>query len=320
MIEDRNTLFAFYDLSVAPPTFDFVQFILLAEGHRILWGCSNIHVIVIPGYHQGFRKKIPEFEIGESKMRVYNIIQGICQLVESVTGFTYCSSREESYLYFNQKNINVYPKNYSPDKPIARYLWNPIRELLNKGVEWPSLKAPKFATDSAKKICEYFAPDKKIITVNLRNTSHQPSRNSNHREWLKVCEYLNSNGYKIIIIDDTSSFNQKLFSSPHYAYNGREFTWNVPLRCALYEICYINLFVNNGPAALSLHNSNTNCLIFKALDEEASSCKSEFFKKHNLEIGQPAFFVGPSNRWIWKNDDANIIIQEFENMVKEFSE
>jgi len=315
-----NILFAFYDLSVAPPTFDFIQFLLLSEGHRILWGCSNIHVIVVPGYHQGFRKKIPEREIGESRLRVYNIIQGSCQLLESISGFTYCSSREESYLYFNQKNIKVYPKEYSPEKPIARYLWNPIRELLNEGVKWPSLKAPKFAIESAKKICENFASGKKIVTVNLRNSSIQTSRNSNHSEWLKVCRFLNSKDYKIILIDDTDSFNHKPFASPDYAYIGSEFTWNVPLRTALYENCLLNLFVNNGPAALSMHNSNTKCLVFKIIDEQASSTKSEFFQRHNLEIGQPAFFAGPFNRWIWKNDDASIIIQEFENMVKEISE
>ena len=320
MKKRQNNLFAFYDLSAAPPTFDFVQFILLAEGHRLLWGCSNIHVIVVPGYHQGFRKKIPEFEIGESRLRVYNIIQGICQLVESVSGFTYCSSREDSYLYFNQKNIKVFPKKYSPDKPIARYLWNPIRDLLSEGIKWPSLKAPKFATESAKKICENFALGKKIVTVNLRNSSAQTSRNSNHSEWLNVCRFLNSKDYKIILIDDTDSFNHKPFPSPDYAYNGSEFTWNVPLRCALYEICYINLFVSNGPASLSVHNSNTKCLVFKMLDENTGSCSIEFFKKHNLEIGQPPFFAGPFNRWIWKNDDASIIIEEFENLVKEISE
>jgi hypothetical protein len=317
--KEHNTLYAFYDLAAAPTTFDIVPFLLLAEGHRILWGCSNIHVIIVPGYHNGFRRKIPEFDIGESRLRVYNILVGCTQLVDSISGFTYCTHRNEAKYYFHQRDNRVYPEGYLLEKPIARYLWNPIKELLSKNVSLPSLSAPKFAKESIKSFVNHFGYDKKIITINLRNSSVQPSRNSDHSEWLKVCEYLYSNGYKIILIDDTDSFNNTQFQAPDYVYHGREFIWNVPLRTALYEYSFINLFVNNGPAALSVHNKYTKCLVFKILNENAPACSSKHFKKHGLEVGEPLFFAGPFNRWIWKDDEANVIIEEFENMVKEIS-
>jgi hypothetical protein len=314
---NRSILYAFYDLDVASPTFDIIHFLLMAEVQRVKFNCLSIHVIIVPGSNNGFREG-DNPDLDQQRWRANNILIGCCQLVESIQGFTFCSDRDEANFYFKKAESKIFPTQYKVDKPIARYLFGPIKELLAEGYTWPTLFAPRFAKKTIKVFLESFASDKKVVTINLRNSSILPNRNSNFGEWAKVCAYLNDRDFAVILIDDAESVNQTSTKPLEVSYHGIEFIWNIPLRAALYEQTYINLFVNNGPAALSMHNSKSRCLVFKMITEGAdSSSSTRFFKTHGLEIGKPAFFAGTFNRWVWKNDNFDIIIEEFEKIEKE---
>src|SRR5947209_20064825 len=52
---EPDTLYAFYDLGVAPITFDFLWFLVGAELERQRRGLPAIHVVIVPGLHQRLR-------------------------------------------------------------------------------------------------------------------------------------------------------------------------------------------------------------------------------------------------------------------------
>src|SRR6516225_8613173 len=57
-----DVLYAFYDLGVAPITFDFLWFLVGAELQRQRRGLQTIHAVIVPGTSQGLRKEPPDLE------------------------------------------------------------------------------------------------------------------------------------------------------------------------------------------------------------------------------------------------------------------
>ena len=102
---------AFYDLEAAGITFDIIQFLLLSEVERVKTNCVSTHVIIVPRENNGCR---PE-DVGDesqSELRVYNILVGCIQLLESASGFTVCSNRKDAKYYFEKANSKIFPAQY----------------------------------------------------------------------------------------------------------------------------------------------------------------------------------------------------------------
>ena len=51
-----EVLYAFYDLSVSPATFDIIVFLILAEISRVRQNCDCMHIVIVPGHEQGFQR------------------------------------------------------------------------------------------------------------------------------------------------------------------------------------------------------------------------------------------------------------------------
>ena len=188
------------------------------------------------------------------------------------------------------------------------------KEYIDNSSGWPSLEPPRYAQYIIDCFIKSFGQTSKIVSINLRESTTQPDRNSNLQEWGKVCLYLIDKGYKVVVIRDSEKAYSKLPDSFKHAYDGKEFIWNIPLRAALFERTYVNLFVSNGPATLTMHNkARSRCLIFKMLCENTSSASTEFFKSQGIEIGGQLIYAGPYNRIVWKEDQSETIISEFEN-------
>ena len=106
-----KSFFAFYDLAVSPATFDIVKFLLMAEISRKQQNKENIRLIIVPGFHQGFRSEKQEHNLNEAYWRVRNILVGCSSLLKSCSGFTYCTTRIEAKYYEEIAGSSVFPKN-----------------------------------------------------------------------------------------------------------------------------------------------------------------------------------------------------------------
>ena len=56
---EADTLYAFYDLGVAPITFDFLWFLVGAELERERRGLSAVHAVIVPGPLSGAAQREP---------------------------------------------------------------------------------------------------------------------------------------------------------------------------------------------------------------------------------------------------------------------
>src|SRR6266498_2251635 len=83
----HEVLFAFYDLQVAPVTFDFLWFLAAADLERRRLGLKSVHVVIVPGRHDGVRRERDDYELvidaTARQARVQNILIQACRVLPS---------------------------------------------------------------------------------------------------------------------------------------------------------------------------------------------------------------------------------------------
>lgn len=105
------------------------------------------------------------------------------------------------------------------------------------------------------------------VTITLRevedNIEYAPHRNSNVTEWLKLAEWLESRGERVVFVRDTRLADEPItgFETCPPASKG------ILARAALYSIAKVNLFVSNGPAMICVFGDKP-WLIFNELQDD----------------------------------------------------
>src|SRR6185437_14332700 len=115
---DRDRLYAFYDLAVAPLTFDFLWFLVGAELRRRRDGLAAIEVVIVPGREGGLRREDPEYENFADRttrrLRVINILLPACAFVPMIIGAGLAGSREAAARLARAEGAAVFPTRYEP--------------------------------------------------------------------------------------------------------------------------------------------------------------------------------------------------------------
>ena len=83
---------------------------------------------------------------------------------------------------------------------------------------------------------------------------------------------------------------------------------------ALYERAYLNLGVNSGPMGLCWLNARSRDLTFKIITAAPQTTKASM-RHYGFEIGKSLPFATPYQRWVWENDDLDVIEREFAAMA-----
>jgi hypothetical protein len=98
------------------------------------------------------------------------------------------------------------------------------------------------------------------------------TKNSDIKEWKKVADYYENNGFKVIIIPDIESGNDV----DNLDILAQMCIGNLAIRCAVYDAAFINLGVNNGAIAPMLFNANSRMLLAKVYTEGTNANKKHF--------------------------------------------
>jgi hypothetical protein len=314
-------LYAFYDLSVSPSTFDIIKFLLLSESYRVELGCGKMHIVIVPGNDNGFRReKNKNYSFEHNKWRLRNLLEPCCWLIPSVCGVTILALRSEARMIKSMAGINIYPKNYSIYLPESRYGLDDIISFATKGAQIPSIRptpeAIEFVTDWIKNKIG----TRKVITITLRECSYETDRNSNIVEWSKFIKNLNQKEFCPVILRDIEKYSIPVPIELKDAVLFSEAIWNIELRAAIYELSYINLFVNCGPLALCIYNKFACSLRFKMLVPSSSSASELFFYSSGLKPGSQMRFLSPFHRIVWQEDKYEVIAGEFRKMCKKIEQ
>ncbi len=195
-----------------------------------------------------------------------------------------------------------------------RYTLSPIVEFAKAGEEVPLLKPSE---DGMKAIAEYLQQTtggQAPVTITLREADNWQYRNSDLTEWLKVAEYLENQGERVIFVRDTAKAAEPItgFQTCPAA------SIILDMRLALYESAKCNLFVSNGPWYLGLFGSKP-WLMFIEVDS-MRPCFPEtpqfWIQWHGVNPGAGEQFPWskPDQRVIGKRDSADNIIKAWKDL------
>jgi hypothetical protein len=290
-----DTLYGFYDLSVEPVSFDFLWFLTGAEAARIRHGLSQIHVVIVPGPEDGFRAEDRTLEAALDKTsrrwRVQNILAASTALLPSVAGYTICMDRRQARL-LRRTARHFYPNCYRVAAPVAHA---PI-DTLSAAREGGNVSAIRATEQSLRYVDQWLDSrfdGRRSVSITFREYKLSTARNNDIDAWIAFARRISENGFFPIIVrateealarDDDRFKEFEIFA---------EAAWNVALRSALYQRCYLNLGVNTGPMLLCWLNDQTRSLTFKMSSEDAAGTSHAVYRVRGFEPGQTPDLANP---------------------------
>jgi hypothetical protein len=314
-----DTLYAFYDLAVAPVSFDFLWFLVGAELERERRGLAAIHAAIVPGPVAGLRKENPELEQSldplARKARVSTVLVPACGLLPSVTGITVAGSRTQAEQLVKLAGSNVFPQRYEPAFPSYPGPHEALRAARQEGARIGVLRATTADLRALDDWLQARSLGPHIVTITLRSYNYVPARNSNLDSWIGFARRLDPSRFSVVFVPDTTQcltgLPAELRDFPVFA----EAAMVLGLRMALYQRAWMNLGVNNGPMGLCWLNDQTRYITFKILSAAAPQTRPEYMEFLGFEIGQSLPFASAWQRWVWEEDELEVIEGAFTAMM-----
>jgi Flp pilus assembly protein TadD len=316
MPPDPTRLTAFYDLEVSPVTFDFADFLALADLARRQQEAGALHVVIVPAASGGFRADDSIFDEDNKRWRLHNILLPCCALMSPAPAVTVCTTRDEAAVLERVlAGGPVFPEAYAVAAPRGDFLLSGIVAAAALGEAIPSFRATKQAVRYAQRWLANHARGRRPVTITLREATHVPTRNSDLQAWSGFARRLDHATYLPIFVRDT----ERAFDSPPAEIG--DFLHcpfapvNLDLRIALYEESWLNLMVPNGPSVICWLDPRVRLLMFKTLTEDSDNANAVFITSQGLKIGGQAPFATPYQRMVWEPDTREVIEREFAAMA-----
>ena len=314
-----DLLFAFYDLGVAPITFDFLWLLVGAELERRRRGQASVHAVIVPGPRRGLRKENPELERSLDPVarhaRIAGMLVPACALLPTLSGVTVASSREHAVDLVEAAAGAVFPARYEPALPCYPGPQEPLRAAREEGARVGLLRAVAADLRAVDAWLAAYGCDRPVVTITLRGYPYVPARNSNIDAWAAFATSRHGGRHSVVIVPDT----EQCFAGVPVAFAGLPIFYEaavaVGLRMALYERAYLNLGVNNGPMGLCWLNERTRYITFKILNDAAPHTRPEYMEFLGFETGRSLPFATEWQRWVWAEDDLPVIEAAFDEMI-----
>ena len=308
-----RVLYAFYDIAMSPPTFDIVGFLLMAELDRLERGLDAIHAVIVPAPPTSFAGVSTPWS-GREPWRARNLLLPCCWLLPSCVRGTVARSRAEAST-LAENSEHLFPRGYTIADPVGQHA---MRQLLQANVEiWPTLRAPPEPLATVAPWAAKMAQGRRLVTVTLRECSYDQARNSNFEAWSAFLGRLDDSKYLPVIVRDTGA---ALDPPPPGLEDYPVFhaaAWNLEMRMALYEVAWLNLFVNNGPAMLCVLDQEAACLIYGMWAAPESSFDTPAVRHAvGFEVGGQLPMATRRQRMIWEPDTLEVLEREFHAMAK----
>jgi hypothetical protein len=318
---DPHALYAFYDLAVAPITFDFLWFLVGSELERQRLKLPAIRVIIVPGQHDGLRREDPDYDKevtpAARRERIDNILIASCSLLPSVASVAVAPCRADAEGVAVAAADRSYPRCYEPALPRYADSSEPLRLARERAATIGVLRAPAAELAAVDHWLRAHGIAVPPVTITLRDYGYMQDRNSNYAAWTEFARKRDPVRHPVVFVPDAERCRTGL---PALELAGLriypEAALNICLRMALYERAYLNLGVNNGPMGLCWLNASTRYLTFKILTETAPQATPAYMRQLGFEIGASLPGAAPWQKWVWENDDLSVIEREFAAAVE----
>lgn len=316
----ETVLYAFYDLEVAPITFDFLWFLAAADWHRRHLGLDAVHVVIVPGRHERLRRERADYEVAvpsaARRERIQTILFEACGLLPSCTGITLATSRPAANFLRSYAARHIFPRDYDPllpTFPTSRFCLEAARRG-DGPIAVLRASAERRANVGRWLDARGIGP-RRLVTITLRCYGYMPRRNSNLAAWNEFVRGLDAVRYFPVVIPDTENTIEGLPSLMDGLLAFPEAAWNIGLRMALYERACLNMGVNTGPMGLCWLNETTRYASLKMAPAGVPQTELEFFRTLGFEIGQSLPFATPYQQLVWQDDTLENIQNAFTAMA-----
>jgi hypothetical protein len=320
MLADRSfatadTLFAFYDLAVAPITFDFLWFLAGADLRRRELGLERVHVVIVPGWHGGVRQEREDYEDvvnpDARRERIHNILIPSCAFLPTSAGVTYAASRGHAHHLRSLVGRNIFPAGYEPALPSVP---GPQACLAAGRRGDRSIACLRATNERLRDVDEWIAVHaggRSIVTLTIRAYGYMSARNSNLAAWASFAEWLDQQRFACVVIPDLT----QTLGGPPGGFGSAivfpEAAWNIGLRMALYERALLNMGVNTGPMGLCWLNSRTRYGTFKMAPAGVPQTDLDYYRELEFDIGRSLSFATPVQKMVWQDDTFEVIRTTF---------
>ena len=275
---------AYYDLSVSPPTYDFISFLLGAELWRLRMNLTALDIRILAGPEQGFRRdNLPPFTAAERRFMLDNIVLPAAWLLPSVASIAECE--------------DVAPAQPSIGWRDPRYGLHVMVAAAAKNC-YPLRAQPRHSMVGA------------YATITLREATYWPERNSTIGEWLAVASALERRKIQPIFVRDTARAGDQVGFFATDVRASRDVSW----RAALYAGAALNLFVGNGPAWVSWF-MGAPTLICKLASRESPSQSASTFVGAGLKPGTQPANARARQLLLWEDDRADKIVPAVDQLL-----
>jgi hypothetical protein len=310
-----DTLFAFYDLAVAPITFDFLWFLASADLRRRELGLERIHVVIVPGSHGGVRQERDDYEevVGPDarRERVHNILIPSCAFLPTVAGVTYAASRAHAHHLRGFLDRNVYPAGYEPALPTAPGPQACLAAARRGDRSIACLRATKERLRDVDAWIAAHSGGRHVVTVTIRAYGYMSARNSDLAAWAKFAGWLDPQRFACVVIPDLAQTLDGLPAGFEKAIMFREAAWNIGLRMALHERAFLNMGVNTGPMALCWLNARSRYGTLKMAPAGVPQTDLDYYRTLEFDIGGSLPFATPLQEMVWQDDTFEAIRDAF---------
>jgi len=266
----ESVLNVYYDTRLAPITFDFGTYLVVANAFRQKLKLDRLYLHLI---RQGFRnvtERETAYDYDTKAWRFRHIVLPLANLLPAVSGVSW-TSNGPSDLKIPYFPVTYPPRSQAEAKTSIPYLSNSLLKYKGSGIDLRPYASGPQAERLARNLVG--GTEKGLVTISLRTSNQQLERNSVLPVWHAVYKTLVGEGYKVLIIPDFEDVtSDRLYSK----YDWSVFmpaTFDLDIRLALYSIARLNLGVLNG-VLVPLFHSRYPYLIFKPNVESVNQTKT----------------------------------------------
>jgi len=304
----ESVLNVYYDTRLAPITFDFGTYLVVANAFRQKLKLDRLYLHLI---RQGFRnvtERETAYDYDTKAWRFRHIVLPLANLLPAVSGVSW-TSNGPSDLKIPYFPVTYPPRSQAEAKTSIPYLSNSLLKYKGSGIDLRPYASGPQAERLARNLVG--GTEKGLVTISLRTSNQQLERNSVLPVWHAVYKTLVGEGYKVLIIPDFEDVtSDRLYSK----YDWSVFmpaTFDLDIRLALYSIARLNLGVLNG-VLVPLFHSRYPYLIFKPNVESVNQTKTEWLRNiFGIEKGQSFWWSQDNQRLTWEVDeDADCVLNE----------
>src|SRR5260370_964154 len=314
----HEVLFAFYDLQVAPVTFDFLWFLAAADLERRRLGLKSVHVGIVPGGHDGVRRERDDYELAidatARQAGIKKIVRQVCRGLPSCGGLTLATSRAEAAFLRSVVARHILPVDYELALPVFPGPHSCLQAAHQGQNGIACLRAPAEELRAVDAWAKTHAGSRRLVAITLRRYSYMPARNTNLPAWVAFARGLDASRYCPVFVPDTNDTIEGLPGELRDFVVFPEAAWNVPLRMALYERAFVNLGVNNGPMGLAWLNARVCYATLKIETADVPQSSLGFIRSFGFEPGKSLPFATPMQEWVWQDDTEAVLTQTFRRM------